>query len=143
MRTDGIFSSLLTSLCVRFAAAMPPVWLRGSTWNRCGVNHLGFDYPLDCSWFLYRYLSGLGLRDLGPATGVVFLFRGQRWDLEAVFVGSGSVMLVSALLGEVDRRSCLWCAGLLLVQVTGSLLHGSVVCSHRANVVLSTTRLRT
>jgi hypothetical protein len=51
MRRVGPSFFLLTSHCVRFAAAMAPVWVRGSTWNRRRVNHFGFDYPLDCSWF--------------------------------------------------------------------------------------------
>ena len=59
MRIVGLFPFSLTSVCARFAVAMPPVWLRWRTLNWRGVSHFGFDYPLGCSWFLRVYLSGL------------------------------------------------------------------------------------
>ena len=69
MRIVNPFSFLLTSLCVRFPGAMPPVWLRWTTLNWPGVNHFGLDYPLGCDWFLWVYLSGLDLLDLRSAGG--------------------------------------------------------------------------
>lgn len=69
MRILGLFPLSLTSVCVRFAVGMPPVWLRVSTANQYGVNHFGFDYPLGCSWFLCVYSGVLLLLDLRSASG--------------------------------------------------------------------------
>lgn len=42
---------LLTSVCLRYAAAMASVWLRGRCSNSLGLNDFGFDYPLNFNWF--------------------------------------------------------------------------------------------
>lgn len=99
MRIIDLFSFLLTPVCVRFPVAMPPVWLRWSTLNRCGVNQFGFDYPLGCSWFLCLYLSGLGLLSLRSASGRCRSCRGLRWG------SVGGVGECSQSLSDVGFRS--------------------------------------
>lgn len=61
MRIIDRLSFLLTSNRVRFAAAMPVVWLRRrvSKWSSFSV--FAFDYPLVCNWFVRGYLDGFRL----------------------------------------------------------------------------------
>jgi len=62
MKMKGLFSFLLTSLCVRFAVGMLPVWVRWKICNRRRSNGFGSDYPLDCNWFLCWFLNTGGIQ---------------------------------------------------------------------------------
>jgi hypothetical protein len=51
------FSWLLSSVCLRYAAAKPSVWLRTRVRKVRRSNNFGTDYPLYCGWLLPRYFS--------------------------------------------------------------------------------------
>lgn len=56
-RCAAVFSFLSTSFCLRYGIAMPSVWLLWRACNLLRFNEVGFDYPLNSSWLLCRYLT--------------------------------------------------------------------------------------
>jgi hypothetical protein len=56
-RCAGSFSFLSTSFCLRYGLAMPSVWLLWRACKSLRFNEVGFDYPLNFSWFVCQYLS--------------------------------------------------------------------------------------